>query len=100
MKPGDKVEVVGSKCFPADDLHLIGKRGVIVENDPYVVIVAMLAGGGDHRIVTVEIDDVQGLRAHLVCCITALRKIDDDDRPATWGDIEKLTGWKRPAVPA
>lgn len=97
MKPGTKVEVVGSKCMPEGAGRFIGMRGVVVENGLDVEIIRMLTGYRDgHELVTVDF----GNRMGLVCCVSAVRPIENDDKPATWDRIEAITGWKRPAVPA
>lgn len=97
MKPGTKVEVVGSKCMPEGDGRFIGMRGVVVENAPEVEIIRILTGyKHGHELVSIDL----GNRMCLICCVSAVRPIEDDDKPATWDGIEQLTGWKRPAVPA
>lgn len=101
MKPGDKVEVVPSPCLTTS--AMVGRRGVVVPLDagrlPMIIQLLLEIGAKPmpgHEFVAVDFGESEVG----TLCISALRKIDDDDRPATWDDVEKLTGWKRPAVPA
>lgn len=83
--------------MPAGDVQFIGMRGIVIENPPEVRILEIMSPVRQgHSLITVDLDGP----VCLVCCETTVRPIEDDDRPATWDGIEKITGWKRPAVPA
>lgn len=97
MKVGTKVEIIGGECMPAEDGQFIGMRGIVIENPLEVRLIERMSPVRQgHGLITVDL----GGPVSFVCCTTAVRPIEDDDRPATWDGIEQLTGWKRPAVPA
>lgn len=94
FRPGQRIEVVESKCMPESAKGLVGKVGTVVGMDHSII--GMLARElTTHDCYVVDLD---GLPEQFVFCGHMLKPIDER---GDWNEIERTTGYKPPAlVPA
>lgn len=94
FRPGQRIEVVESRCMPDAAKKLVGVRGAIVGLDRSLIgILDQEVTGHIGYIV-----DLDGFPGQFRLCSHMLKPIDER---GDWKEIERTTGYKPPAlVPA